>query len=189
LTSEELVTGLIERHPEAIARFFDLHGTRVRRLIYHILGPDEELEDLVHETFVRAIESAHRLRDISATDRWIAGVAVFTARIRLQSRRRRWWLRLLPWDEMPDVDTPPANVEAREALQSLERVLEELPTDERLAVVLRRLEGMKLEDAAAAAGVSLATFKRRLMRGERKLEQLARSCEALQPWLEPGEVK
>jgi RNA polymerase sigma-70 factor (ECF subfamily) len=189
LSNEDLLAGLLTRQPEVVARFFDLHGARVRGLIYHILGPDDEIEDLVHETFIRAIESASRVRDADATDRWIAGIAVLTARIRLQSRRRRWWLRVLPWDQVPEVDTPPPNVEAREALQSLKLVLRQLPAEERIAVVLRRVEGMKLDDAAAVAGASLATFKRRLARGERRLEELARRFEALAPWLAKGDVE
>jgi len=183
-TEQQLVAGVMARHPGAIAKLFDLYGPQVHRLLYRMLGPDQELDDLVHETFVRALGSIHTLRDASAIRQWMIGVAVFTARIRIQGRSRRWWLRFLPPEELPEEEAAPANLEEREALRCLLRALDLLAADERVALVLHRIEGMTLQDAALAAGTSLATFKRRLARGERKLLALAQGFEALRPWLD-----
>ena len=59
----------------------------------------------------------------------------------------------------------------------LERALAQLPADLRAAVVLRDLEGLSTEEAAAVAGVRHAAFKSRLHRGRMQLRAL------LEPYL------
>lgn len=54
---------LLRGERAAAAILFDRHAPMVERLLLRILGSDSELNDLVHEVFVRAFESAHRLRD------------------------------------------------------------------------------------------------------------------------------
>jgi RNA polymerase sigma-70 factor, ECF subfamily len=60
----------------------------------------------------------------------------------------------------------------------VERALTELPADWRAAVVLRDIEGLSTEQAAAVVGVRPAAFKSRLHRGRMQLRAL------LEPYLE-----
>jgi RNA polymerase sigma-70 factor (ECF subfamily) len=59
--------------------------------------------------------------------------------------------------------------DARQAMAHLYASLDRLSDDERLAFVLRHLEGLELVEVAAALGCSLATAKRRLSRGSERL--------------------
>lgn len=63
----------------------------------------------------------------------------------------------------------------------LERALAELPAEWRAAVVLRDLEGLSTEEAAAVVGARQAAFKSRLHRGRMQLRAL------LEPYLGLGE--
>ena len=64
----------------------------------------------------------------------------------------------------------------RQALREVYAVLDRMPVDERLAFALRLIDGMPLAEAAAAMRVSLATFKRKLQRAERRfLSEVERS--------------
>jgi RNA polymerase sigma-70 factor (ECF subfamily) len=73
-----------------------------------------------------------------------------------------------------DVDTlvsrtvPPD--EAAE-LRAIYTLVESLPVDVRVPLLLRRVEGMALEEIALATGKSLATVKRKLADGERRLSR------------------
>ena len=62
-----------------------------------------------------------------------------------------------------------------------------LPADERIAFALRFIDGMELVEAAAACRVSLSTFKRRMLRAERKFAERARREPALAEWLKGAE--
>lgn len=178
----QLVNGLLNGNPAAAVHLYVTFAERVRRLLYRILGPDSELEDTLHDTFVRALESVHGIRDPNALRSWIAGVAIRTARIRIQRRQRRRWLTLFAPEDIPEttfIDTP---AEVSEALQAVARVLGQLEVEERIAVVLRLAENMTMPEAAEACGVSLSTFKRRLQRGELRFRELVSREPSLADW-------
>jgi RNA polymerase sigma-70 factor (ECF subfamily) len=178
-----LVESLRQGYPPAVAHFYVIFADKVHRLLFRILGRDSELEDAVHDTFVRALESIHTLRDPRALSSWVIGIAIYAARIRIQKRRRRRWLQLLSPSDMPEPIFFDRSPDVGEAVHALSRVLDLMPTDERIAVVLRLAEGMTLSEAADACGVSLSTFKRRFGRGQKTLYKLVALEPALQTWL------
>ena len=181
-----LVEGLRAGHPGAIAAFYDRYATHVQRVLARVLGTDRELSDVHHDVFVRALGSVKDIAEPAALKAWITQVTVFTARTCIQKRSRRWWLRLLPPDEVPEQETPPSSGEVNEAVQATYTVLEKLPADERIAFALRFVDGMELTEVALACGVSLATIKRRLARAEDRFLAMARRQPALKEWLEGG---
>jgi len=167
-----------------MVQFYSGNAPRVRRLLFRILGPDSELEDTVHDTFVKALESIHTLRNVDALKSWLAGVAVMTARTRIQSRRRRKWLTLMAPESLPEQAHTDSGLEVSEALKVVARVLQDIPADDRIAVVLRLAERMTMNEAASVVGVSLSTFKRRFARGEEAFRRLASAEPALESWFE-----
>jgi RNA polymerase sigma-70 factor, ECF subfamily len=181
---EQLVRSLRDRHPAAAVHFYARFSGHVRNLLFRMLGPDSELDDTLHDTFVRALESIETLRDPKALRAWTLGVAVHAARIELQRRRRRRWLSLFAPADLPERPATGSAPEAIEALRAVSRVLDGLPTDERIAVVLRLAERMTMPEAAAACGVSLSTFKRRFARGEQLFRELTAGEPALKDWWE-----
>jgi RNA polymerase sigma-70 factor, ECF subfamily len=63
-------------------------------------------------------------------------------------------------------------------LRAIYGVIDGFPTDERVTVLLRRVEQLSLEEIAERTNVSLATVKRRLRRAETRLERLGIGGEA-----------
>jgi RNA polymerase sigma-70 factor, ECF subfamily len=57
-------------------------------------------------------------------------------------------------------------------MRALEMALLALPPDWRMAVVLRDIEGLSTEEAAAVVGIGPAAFKSRLHRGRMRLREL-----------------
>src|SRR5688572_19510141 len=165
-SDELLVLSLRARHPDAGTLLFDRYAPHVRRVLVRVMGPDSEILDLVHDVFVTALESVHRLMDPRALRAWLTQIAVFTARARIRRRVRGRVLRFLPFSELPEPELPPADFEASQSMQAVYRVLEELDTDQRIAFALRFVAGMELTEVAASCGVSLATIKRRLSRAQ-----------------------
>jgi RNA polymerase sigma-70 factor (ECF subfamily) len=109
------------------------------------------------------------------------------ARNELKRRYRRRWLRIAPPEELPEPAAHEATDEQTEALRRTYALLDRMPREQRIAFALRIIDGMKLEEVAAAADVSLATIKRRLDRAERTFAALARADEVLAPWIEGAE--
>jgi len=182
-SDEVLVLALRARQPDAATQLFDRYAPHVRRVLVRVMGPDSEILDLVHDVFVTAFESVHRLVDPRALRAWLTQIAVFTARARIRRRVRGRILRFLPFSELPEPELPPTDFEASQAIQAVYRVLGRLDTDQRIAFALRFVAGMELTEVAASCGVSLATIKRRLARAQLSFEAAAEREPALAEWL------
>lgn len=185
---EALLARLAEGDSSAAGGLFDLHAPRVERILFRILGTDPELSDLVHDVFLRALQGVPRLKDPRAFPGWLQRVAVSAAMDLLRARRRRRkWLFFLPPEALPELVAPGLDHEARDALQAVYTILDQLPPEDRVAFSLRFLEGLDLTAVADACGCSLATAKRRISRAQDHLFQAAREHPALVPWLEERE--
>ena len=178
-----MVEGLRRGDPAVTRRFFELYSGRVESTLRRLLGPSDETEDLVHDVFVDALEAIDKLRDPAALTAWVRGIAVITAKRRLLKKYRRRWLSLTPTGTLPEVPVHTNEVDAREAFRSCHDVLNQLHPEDRIAVLLYRLEELTVEEAAKAMDLSPSTFKRRLRRGEQRLLKLARKSAPLLFWL------
>lgn len=144
---------------------FRRHFGAVVRTVSRLLGDPHEAEDVVQETFASAIVDLGSLRQPAAFRGWLLQIAVRLVHRRF---RRRKLLRALGLDAgepeggLSELASSDASPEQRAELVLLDRVLSRLPAASRIAWSLRCVEGMQLEDVAAACGCSLATAKRRI---------------------------
>ena len=183
-TDALLVTEIRNGSTAAAGMFFDRYGSHVERLIWSLLGPEAEAEDVLHEIFVRALEGIDSVEDPSRLKSWLTGITVYTAREWIRRRTRRKWLRFV--DELPEPPTPAASEEVNEATRCTYDVLSSMSADDRVFFSLRFIEGMELSEVAVACDVSVSTAKRRLKDAEKHFLARARRHEALLPWLEEG---
>ena len=165
------------------AALYDRHHQYVRRVLVRVLGPDADLQDLVQDVFVAAIDSIDRLVDAGALRGWLAAISVNCVRMELRRRTRRRIIRLFPPNELPDVAVAARDRELDAALRVTYHVLGRLPADERIVFALRFIEGMELMAIAEACQVSLATAKRRLVSGRRKFINMAKAYPELVEWV------
>jgi len=157
---------------DAAARLYDRYELNVRGMVHRLLGPDPERDDVVQDVFVAAITSILRLRDPGMLKSWLLGIAVGKARHHLRARWRRRWLRFLPNEDLPEPPVLDGEGNMDVAVE-VGRILDRLSPTERMALLLHRLEGLSLEEAARACAMSVSTFKRRLARGEEKFMRRA----------------
>src|SRR5690348_5333036 len=183
---EDLIDALRAGHPGAAAVFYDRYASSVQRGLQSVLGRDAEIPDLLQEVFIRAIDRIGELQDLNQVRGWLTTIAVFAARAHIRRQARRKWLSLFSPERTKQPHLEPPSSDARRALRDTYRTLDTLPADERIAFVLRFIDGMTLPEAAAAAGVSLATLKRRLSRAERKFVARVRERPLLEQWLQEG---
>ncbi|MBX3228418.1 MAG: RNA polymerase sigma factor [Labilithrix sp.] len=170
--------------PGATTVLFDRYARHVERLVWSLLGPESESEDIMHEVFIRAFEGIHALEDATKLKGWLTGITVYTAREWIRRRTRRRWLRFM--DEVPETPHVGASEEVNEATRATYAVLSEMNADDRVLFSLRYIEGLELSEVARACDVSLATVKRRLADVGKRFVNRAKHHEALRPWLEGG---
>ncbi len=183
-SDEALVEALQRGNPAAAAELYDRYADHAYRVLIRILGFDDELEELLQDTFLEALKSIHTLKVGASLKAWLTSVAVFTARGTIRRRARRRWLRFRAPDKLPVQAARPFDADGRAAVKRVYELLDHLPPDERIPLSLRYLEEMELTEVAAACCVSLATIKRRLVRAERHFAALARLDPRLEEWIE-----
>lgn len=183
-----LVQGLRNGETWARAALFDRCAPDVERILRRILGHEvhTDMADLVHDTFVQALASIDQLRDAGALRGWMQSIAAHTAYRTIRSRRVRRWLRFWEPAQIPEVPVEDVSSDVREAYRRTYEVLDKLPADERIAFVLRYVEGMDLGQLAETCRVSLSTIKRRLARAEGRFARAAKRDEVLASWLSEG---
>ena len=143
----------------------------VNGLAFRMLGRDADVDDLVQDSFLEAFRGLERLETPQAFGSWLGSIVVRTASKRL--RRRSLLTRLglrrstpIDADEVISNGAPP---DIRSELSAIYGCLDAMHHESRLALILHRVEGMSLPEAAKAVGVSLSTIKRRLAAAEKLL--------------------
>jgi RNA polymerase sigma-70 factor (ECF subfamily) len=142
----------------------------VNGLAFRLLGSDTELDDVVQESFAQALESLPRLSATASFRAWLISLVCRTCYKLLRRRRVLWRLGIrgeaVDLDLVISSDAPP---DLMAELREIYRRIDELPTPLRIALVLRRVEGLSVEETAEAIGSSAATVKRRVAEAERLL--------------------
>lgn len=186
-TDAEVVGELRTGAQAAAVTLFDRHAQHVGRLLYSLLGPEPEAEDLLHEVFLRAIVGIADLEDPQKLRSWLTGITVHTAREHIRKRVRRRWLSFVA--ELPEptpVHPRVSTEEVTEATRCTFDVLRGMSPDDRVIFSLRFIEGMEMAEIAMACDVSLSTAKRRLKDAESHFLSRARRVPALHSWIEEG---
>jgi len=157
---------LIESDPRAPRVAWQRFAPMVHRMLKRAFGPDHEIDDLVQEVFLTLFGRVYTLREPQALRAFVISITANTIRYEFRRRAARRWLR---FGEPLDVQAADADLDSREAIVRLYRILDRLGSDDRTVFVLRFLEGLDLTEVSQALGVSLATTKRRVARSWRRV--------------------
>jgi len=179
-----LVQRCAARDESACAELVAEHQRMVVQLAVNLLGDRDEALDLSQEVFLRVFRTIHRFRGQSALRTWIYRIAVNQARNRHRFWRRRHRNDQVSLDahiaahgEFPSMlDLRPDRVfEQKQLGQRLQDALDQLPFDQRTAIVLREIDGLSYDDIAVALGVAIGTVKSRLTRARQALRENLRT--------------
>lgn len=137
-------------------------------LIRCLHGDVAEAEGITQEAFLKAWEKRDSLQSLPAFRSWLYSIALNV----LRQRKRR--LQPLAVAEVHATCEAPSPEQHLQATQELDRVLvalEQLPEEQREALLLVRMEQMKFREAAEVLGISENTVKTRVRRGLLKLAE------------------
>jgi RNA polymerase sigma-70 factor (ECF subfamily) len=152
-----------------VAALFDAHHLMLWRFALRMTSNPAVAEDLIQETFLRAIERINRLPESEVSARaWLCQTLVNLCRDRYRRRavRERYKARIPGVGER--VSDPEQVMAAR---QSFDRAIGELPARRRAILVLHELEGMDIGGVAAVLGLRPPTVRWHLAAARRHLER------------------
>ncbi|WP_111880535.1 sigma-70 family RNA polymerase sigma factor [Paracidovorax anthurii] len=130
----------------------------------------DEVEDLVQETLMAVHTQRQSYRRGEPLTAWVHAVARYKLVDLWRRRERREALHDPLDDELAVFAT--ADHEAGESRRDLGRLLEQLPTNQRLPIVHTKLEGLSVQETAQLTGMSESAVKVGVHRGLKAMARL-----------------
>lgn len=170
----DLVEGLRRGNPDAIAEAYDEHHEAIRAFAQRLVGDEALAEDLVHEVFVSLPQLIESFRGDSSLRTFLIGVAVNHARrhVRNAARRRQLLERASHDSVPPSSPNPERQLETQTLLAAIDRALDQVPMDQRVAFILCDVEERTSAEAAEIVRAPEATVRTRLRQARLKLREV-----------------
>jgi RNA polymerase sigma-70 factor (ECF subfamily) len=173
-------TALVERVRRGDAPSFALlmrrYNQRLYRVARAIMRDDCEAEDVLQHAYLVAYAHLHQFEGRAAFSTWVTRIVINHALLRQRQRRRARDLRADP--QQPDwrsgtsgLHSPEDQLSRVELARLLESAIEALPELYRAIVVLREIDGLSLQDAAACLSISEPAARVRLHRARSLLRE------------------
>jgi RNA polymerase sigma-70 factor (ECF subfamily) len=145
---------------------------RVMTLAVRLLGCRDEAPDVAQEVFLRAFKYLHRLDLGKPVAPWLMRITVNVCRDAARQRRRRdtTFVCVEPIDPIDRAPDPHAGLARKQEQRMLQQALESLPEKERLAIVLRDVEGLTTAEVAEILDSSETTVRSQISRGRLRLK-------------------
>jgi RNA polymerase sigma-70 factor, ECF subfamily len=179
LGDDQLVELARGRDEAAVRALTQRYNRRLFRVARSILRDDAEAEDVVQETYVRAITGLEYFRGDASFGTWITRIAMNEALGRLRRRRptvdwesygkNRMPAEIINFPLSAASSDPERTMAQREIRAVLEHAIDELPDAFRAVFVARVVEGMSVEETADLFGLRAETVKTRLHRARNLL--------------------
>ncbi|MBI2408858.1 MAG: RNA polymerase sigma factor [Gemmatimonadetes bacterium] len=146
---------------QAFAEIVEFFHARCLRYARYMLGEEEDAEEAVQDTFVRVWDHIEQFRLDARFEPWLFRILANRCRTARERRRRRE--ALVTTGELPAVAAE-ATEASRDLMEEVEAALEELPSEQREAFLLRHVEDLSYEDMAVITGVRLSALRMRVKR-------------------------
>ena len=167
------------------ARLVDAYSAQIYRLALKMLGDQQDAEDVLQNTFMKAFQSVGGFEGRSSLSTWLYRIAVNEA---LMLIRKRKPVTPVPLDYEPDEDDdiqhptqfsdwcclPEDELMDTEARAHLDVAIQDLPDKLKVVFLLRDIEGLSIRETSEALGLTETAIKTRLLRARLNLrEQLS----------------
>ena len=168
----------------AFARLVDAYSTQIYRLALKMLADEQDAEDVLQNTFMKALQSIENFEGRSSLSTWLYRIAVNEA---LMSLRRHKPTVSVAMDYEDDEDElqhpaqftdwcclPEEDLLSAESKKHLDKAIRSLPEKLRIVFILRDIEGLSIRETGETLDLTETAVKTRLLRARLNLrEQLS----------------
>jgi len=162
------------------------HSRNLFRLAYRMTGHQEDAEDIVQETFLRAYRQLGKFDERASFGTWLYRIAANCSLDLIRVRKRRNEQQESPQEEGPDpmqalpdgAPAPDRLAISGEVERKVAGALDDLSEMERTAFVLRHYEGMCIADISRTLGVQPNAAKHSIFRAVQKLRRALEPLES-----------
>jgi len=139
-----------------------------------LLGASDDAQDAAQEVFLRAFKYLHRLDLRKPIEPWLMQMTMNVCRNMGRNRQRRWhtFTPIVETDISPvdESANPHADLAEEQQREMLWKALDTLPEKERMAVILRDIDGLSTSEVAEILGSSETTVRSQISRGRVRMK-------------------
>ncbi len=181
LSDEELVESAKQGDPDAFPQLVKKYSRRILRVGRNITNNDEDAEDVLQETFLKAYTHLDGFQGNSKFYTWLVRIAMNEALMKLRKRKGD---KVVSLDEQLDTgeDTvtreiavwegnPEDRYSQEEIREILDKTVASLPEAFRTVFMLRDVEELSTEETAGVLNLSIPAVKSRLLRARLQLRE------------------
>jgi RNA polymerase sigma-70 factor (ECF subfamily) len=160
----------------AFAELFRRHRGDVSRLVFRMLGPSADTEDVVQEVFLQVHKSLGEFRGQAKFTTWLHRV---TVNVVLMVRRAARSRPVFSGEPLSDVEPdrrllPDEDAARRQRIAAFRRLLDRLPEKKRTVFILHEIEGMSPAEIGEIVDAPVLTVRTRLFYARRELAEMMR---------------
>jgi RNA polymerase sigma-70 factor (ECF subfamily) len=180
MTSEALIEKVAQGDGSAFKALVERHQNQVLNLAHRILVDRQKSEDIAQEVFLKAWQDANTYQQKAKFTTWLYRITVNLCLNEIKSRQRWSWLRYLhlyPASKQEEtekqIDESPTAEElviAQELSLRITEALQALPENQRIALILRRYDGLSYEEISRVLDCSVSAVEALLVRAKRTVQ-------------------
>ncbi len=158
------------------------HEKKAFNIAYRFLKNPEDAEDITQEAFIRAFNNIKKFKGQSSFSTWLYRIITNTCIDFVRTRQNKLTESIdksvqYNGDEMElqiptDKNNPETILEQNEITGLMQKMLNKLPDDQKLALILRDIQGFSYDEISQITDVSLGTVKSRINRARLALKEL-----------------
>jgi RNA polymerase sigma-70 factor (ECF subfamily) len=180
-SSEELMIRIAEGDEDAFEILVNRHQTSVLNLIYRFIGDRTQAKDLAQEVFIRVWRAAKNYEPKAKFTTWIYRITANLCFNELKSARSKKWFSFNRSDEDGGhafeetlADSAPSAEDIllqKERSRQISDALQSLPENQRMALILKRYDGLSYQEIAQVIDCSVSAVESLLVRAKRTLQE------------------
>lgn len=157
----------------SIDALYEEHNEQIYQFIYFLTFNETIAEDLLQETFIKAYEARHTFRGDSTALTWLRKIAKNLVIDHFKSKKKIFWQRYASLDDV-EIPTPTTEELAtvNEQKRELYTAIASLKVEYRLAIILRKIEGLSIKQTADILDWNELKVKNATDRGMQALEKI-----------------
>jgi RNA polymerase sigma-70 factor (ECF subfamily) len=176
LSDEKLILrfqeGDINAYNELVKRYKD----RLLNFVFRYFNNREQAEDVVQDTLIKLYTHASYYKNIAKFSTWIFTIAKNNALTELRKNKRKQTDSLWTDDgKVIDINSNDQTLDRRVqneiAIDQLNKFLDEIPENFRMAVVLRDFQELSYDEISKILEIPIGTIKSRINRGRIQLAE------------------